>query len=80
MENLYLPVLEAAFDRPARGLVVCKVVTGETPKAEIYSTLDSAEAAALLGRRAVLHWLGANLGPLQPSRLSGHLALARAVA
>jgi hypothetical protein len=80
LEQLYLPVVAQAWGLPTRGLVVCKIVLPETPRGEIYSDLDSATAAACLGRRPVLHWLGANLGPLQTKASPSHLACREAAA
>lgn len=72
--QLYKPVLERALARPVLGIVVCKVLTGETPRDWVCSNLDEAISRASLGLPTVLHWIGTGLGPLQFARPSTHLA------
>lgn len=79
IEDLYLPVVSKALGLPCIGAVVCKILTPEVPKSSIVGSLD--EAIHLAQRsRTVLHWLGADLRPLQLSPTSSHLALLHAVA
>lgn len=80
VERLYAPVVSKALELPAVGMVVCKVLTTGTPRNLVHSTMTEAVASALAGRRTVLHWLGANLGPLQTTPSPSHLAPSRALA
>lgn len=76
VEKLYLPVLAKAYPgRNVLGIVVCKVLTRDTPRGEVCQDLDSAIKRAFCGGRTVLHWIGAGLGPFQPSAASLPLAL-----
>ena len=66
VEKLYQPVLGQAFPgRNILGIVVCKVLTRETPRGWVCRDLDSAIKRAFVGAPTVLHWIGAGLGPLQ---------------
>lgn len=63
--RLYKPVLERAYRRQVCGLVVCKVLTGDTPRDWVCRDLETATARALSGLPTVLHWIGVGLGPLR---------------
>lgn len=60
---LYKPVVEAAFGMRAVGLVVCKNLTPNAPKA--FDDLDSAIKAAIVNptKPIVLHWIAGLIGP-----------------
>ncbi len=72
--NLYKPVLEMVFGKPVRGIVVCKVLTSETPRGSICRTLDEAKARAAGPLPVVLHWIGAGLEPFTRRTPGAHLA------
>jgi hypothetical protein len=58
IENLYIPVVSAAWGLPVAGLVVCKrLVPGMTGIA-VSGDLETALKYVGSGRRTVLHWLG----------------------
>lgn len=57
LEQLYRPVVERAFGKPMRGLVVCKKLTDGMGDVLVVSRL--AEALAWAERKRVaLHWMG----------------------
>ena len=74
IQLLYKPVIERATGQLAVGVVVCKVLTQETPKGWVCRGLEEARSRALCGLPTVLHWIGSGLGPLQTIRPRGHLA------
>lgn len=80
LERLYLPVVSRALAVPTCGIVVCKVLTTEVPRNSVCSSLEEALGHARAGRRAVLHWLGTGLGPLQHSQAPAHVAERLAIA
>lgn len=55
LADLYLPVVERAYGRPARGLIVAKNLTPEAPPQVFESIADAVTAGAPLG---LVHWLG----------------------
>lgn len=78
LEELYFPVLRAAFNRPVRGIQVCKRLDGP-PRSALCASLAGAIPIASLGRRVVWQWLGSDTtGTQLPSPVSP--SLARAVA
>ena len=79
-EDLYLPVVSCALGLPVIGVQVCKILTPDTPRGTVARTLDEASVMASHGRRTCLHWLGADLRPLQYSPSLTHRAPSRAVA
>lgn len=74
LSNLYLPVVSLALELPTVGVQVCKVLTTETPRGLVRATLADAIALARTGAKPCLHWLGANLVPLQLPPPEAHLA------
>lgn len=64
ISRLYKPVLERVFGLPVRGIVVCKVLTRETPQGAICRSLEEAKARSAGPLPVVLHWIGAGLEPL----------------
>ncbi len=74
ISGLYKPVLEAAFGLPVLGIVVCKVLTRETPKGSVCSSLEEAKQRAAGPWPVVLHWIGAGLGPFRGPSAPTHLA------
>ena len=77
INKLYRPVLEAVYGRAVAGVVVCKTLTGETPRFWVSSDLESAVCRAASGEYSVLHWLGTSLVPLQARQKSLPLATSR---
>lgn len=57
LEDLYLPVVSKAYDRPARGIIVAKNLTPEAP-ADVYETIADAIALAPRSGLGLVHWLG----------------------
>ena len=57
IEQLYLPVLQAAQALPVFGFVVCKNLTSQMPKLQIAASIGEAQELAQVGR-TVWHWLG----------------------
>jgi hypothetical protein len=58
LEQLYIPVVSAAWGLPARGLVVCKKLVPEMSGVAVAGDLDTALKHIACGQRCVLHWLG----------------------
>lgn len=76
LENLYRPVVRAALggrDWLIHTVEVCKILTGETPRGCVHSTLREAVSASLQGRMAVLHWPCGTLEPLSLAGVSPHV-------
>ncbi len=66
LDRLYIPVVEKVWARtPAFGIVVCKVLGPGVHPDWICRDLATAIGRAASGRKTVLHWIGAGLGPLQ---------------
>lgn len=63
ISGLYKPVLERVFGLPVRGIVVCKVLTRETPKGAICRSLGEAITRSAGPWPVVLHWVGVGLEP-----------------
>ncbi len=78
VERLYIPVVEKVYNCPAFGMVVCRVLTSDTPRDWIRRDLATALERAACCLPTVLHWIGAGLGPLQanfkPPPLASSLA------
>lgn len=74
IDRLYRPVLEKATGKLILGIVVCKVLTAETPTRWICRTLEAALARAGCGLPTVLHWIGSGLEPLRLPPSRSHLA------
>ena len=63
--RLYKPVAEMIYRKRVFGIVVCKVLTRDTPRDWVCRDLRSAIGRACAGEPTVLHWVGAGLEPLQ---------------
>lgn len=77
VNGLYRPVVEIAFGKPAVGVVVCKVLTQQTPREGISGTMEGAVLAWRTYGHGIWHWLGMKPPRLRPSAASlgnGHLA------
>jgi len=63
IENLYKPLVEHIWRKPAFGIVVAKVLTPDCKALPVYHSLDEAALAACGSGKTVLwHWIGS--GPL----------------
>lgn len=61
IEDLYIPILKAAFGKPTLGLQVCKnLIPGQAGR--VCPTLSEAMETSKVGRRAVWQWLGGEVG------------------
>lgn len=78
-DRLYVPIVEKITGRPAFSIVVCKVVTRDTPREWICRTLQSALDRAARDLPTVLHWIGGSLDAPEPRPTAGHLAHGLAV-
>lgn len=58
LEQLYIPVVSAAWGLPTRGLVVCKKLVPEMSGVAVAGDLDTALKYIACGQRCALHWLG----------------------
>lgn len=58
IEELYSPVVSAAWGMPVAGLVVCKKLLPGMPGVSVAGDLDTALHYIARGQRTVLHWLG----------------------
>jgi len=56
LRRLYFPLLRWLYNSPVGGIVVCKNVTRETPRAEVTQDLEEALERARRGTIPVLHW------------------------
>lgn len=67
LEELYLPVVQAALSRPVLGLQVCRRLVPELTRegVQVVSSLQAGLVGALQGRRCAWHWLaqGQELAP-----------------
>lgn len=71
---LYRPVLEAAFNIPVSGIVVCKVLTPDVEAHWVKGTLEEAIEQAKQDRKTVLHWVGVGLEPFRSRSPMSHIA------
>ncbi len=74
ISGLYSPVLEHVYGLPVRGIVVCKVLTRETPRHAVCHSLVDAMERAAGPFPAILHWLGAGLEPFRGRPAPSHVA------
>lgn len=58
IEQLYMPVVAAAWGVPTAGLVVCKKLVPGMQGVAVAGDLDTALRHLAVGQRTVLHWLG----------------------
>lgn len=58
LEQLYIPVVSAAWGLPVAGLVVCKKLIPGMDGVAVAGDLDTALRNLAVGRRCALHWLG----------------------
>lgn len=73
IELLYRPVVEKTWGKPVFGVVVCKVLTRDTPRDWITSGFEAAKARAARGLPTVLHWIGGPLVPFAAAKPPSHL-------
>ncbi len=57
LDELYLPVVSRALDRPARGFVACRYLRRGMSGVEVVEDFETALAAIAYGKSVVLHWL-----------------------
>lgn len=72
IEQLYKPLIQHIYNKPAFGIVVAKVLTPDCRQLPIFRSLDEAAIAACSEGKTVLwHWLG--VGPLFSANVAGGL-------
>lgn len=75
LENLYRPVVNLMLGGRWQiyTVEVCKLLTADTPRACVVTSLRDAIAASAFGKMAVLHWPCGTLEPLQLQAGVSHL-------